>query len=67
MAELQRRLMTRAEVAELLGLTERTLRRWAASGVGPDCFHVGREIRYRTEAVTRWVDQQETTARRGAA
>lgn len=63
MAELQ----TRAEVAELLGLTERTLRRWAASGVGPDCFHVGREIRYRTEVVTRWVNQQEATAHQGAA
>jgi len=65
MVDEQIKLMTRAEVAELLGLTQTTLSRWATSGRGPDWFRVGRWVRYRTEEVARWVDQQEANAREG--
>ena len=67
MAELQRRLMTRAEVAELLGLPEKTLRNWSSQGLGPHSFHVGKTVRYRAQEVDRWLAAQEAAAPRGAA
>jgi len=67
MAEQQRRLMTRAEVAELLGVPEKTLRNWSSQRRGPHSFHVGKTVRYRAQEVDRWLAAQEAAAPRGAA
>jgi len=68
MPEVERRLMTRAEVAQLLRIPEQTLRNWRARGIdGPRGFKVGKAVRYRREEVDRWVAQQEASEPRGAA
>ncbi len=68
MADPQRRLMTRAEVAELLGIPENTLRNWRYRGIeGPRSFRVGKTVRYRREEVERWLAAQEANEPQGAA
>ena len=48
----------RRRAAELLGLSESTLRRWAAEGHGPQAVRIGpRRIYYRGDALCKWVDQ----------
>lgn len=42
------------ELADLLGLTTRTLCRWRAAGRGPTFIREGRIVRYRTEDVDLW-------------
>jgi len=68
MPEVEQRLMTRAEVAQLLQIPEKTLRNWRARGIdGPRGFKVGKAVRYRREEVERWLAQQEACEPRGAA
>jgi predicted DNA-binding transcriptional regulator AlpA len=59
MQEVQRRLLTRAEVAQLLGVEEKTLANWRTRGFGPQGFRVGKAVRYRDEEVGRWLAAQE--------
>jgi predicted DNA-binding transcriptional regulator AlpA len=75
MQEVQRRLLTRAEVAQLLGVEEKTLANWRTGelanwrtgelanwrtrGFGPQGFRVGKAVRYRDEEVGRWLAAQE--------
>lgn len=47
------------EVAEVLGVPEKTLREWRSRGVGPDYLHIGRYVRYRWSAVNEWLDTRE--------
>jgi len=65
--KLQQRLLTRAEVAQLLGVEEKTLRNWRWRSYGPPSFRVGKGVRYRAQEVDRWVAQQEASEPRGAA
>jgi len=68
MPEVEQRLMTRAEVAQLLRIPEMTLKAWRERGIdGPRSFKVGKAVRYRREEVDRWLAQQEASAPRGAA
>lgn len=48
------------EVAEYLGVPERTLTQWRYLGKGPKFIPVGRHIRYRWNDVEQWLDQQAT-------
>lgn len=59
MPGIQRRLMTRAEVAQELGVEEKTLRNWRSRGYGPPGFRVGKAVRYRRDEVDRWLAEQE--------
>lgn len=59
MAEIERRLMTRAEVAHLLGVEEKTLANWRSRSYGPRGFRVGKAVRYRADEVDRWLAAQE--------
>lgn len=55
----ERRLMTRADVAQLLGVEEKTLANWRTRAFGPQGFRVGKAVRYRPEEVDRWLGEQE--------
>ena len=52
-------LAASAEVAEVLGIPEKTLREWRSRGVGPDYLKVGRYVRYRWTTVNAWLDTRE--------
>lgn len=54
------RLATRSEVAEYLGVPERTLAQWAYQSKGPSYRIVGRHARYRWADVERWLETQES-------
>ena len=51
-------LLTAEELAEWLGVTTRTLRRWRTQGVGPSAVSVERLVRYTLDAVLAWLLQQ---------
>jgi excisionase family DNA binding protein len=51
-------LLTEAEVAEMLRVSQRTVRRWRNEGSGPPALRVGRRIRYRRSAVEAWLDRR---------
>jgi excisionase family DNA binding protein len=51
-AEAPQKLLTPAEVADLLGVSERTLEGWRRAGGGPGFLRLSRHtVRYRAEAV----------------
>jgi predicted DNA-binding transcriptional regulator AlpA len=52
-------LAASAEVAEVLGIPEKTLREWRSRGIGPDYLKVGRYVRYRWSAVNAWLATRE--------
>ena len=52
------RLMTSAEVAEMLCLPVDTLYAWRYRGLGPPGYRVGRYVRYRRAAVEEWLETQ---------
>ncbi|MEQ5828061.1 helix-turn-helix domain-containing protein [Sulfitobacter sp. NFXS29] len=47
-------------VAELLGVSQRTLSRWHALRVGPARCKVGRTVLYRRDALETWLEANET-------
>lgn len=50
------KLMTRKDVAEMLGLSPATLARWKWAGEdSPPCIQIGRTVRYRREDVMQWL------------
>ncbi len=48
------------DVAELLGVSRRTLSRWHALRVGPARCKVGRTVLYRRDALEAWLQANET-------
>jgi hypothetical protein len=57
-----RSLATPQEVAEFLQKPTGTLRQWRHLGIGPQYLKIGRDVRYRWEAVERWLDGQKPAA-----
>ncbi|MDW3117823.1 MAG: helix-turn-helix domain-containing protein [Roseovarius pacificus] len=52
------RMMTEADVADLLCQSIRTLQKWRVTGYGP-CFHkIGRSVRYRRGDVLDWTAER---------
>jgi len=50
------KLMTRKELAEMLGLSPATLARWKWAGEdSPPCIKIGKSVRYRREDVMEWL------------
>ena len=66
-AHLPDRLLTPAEVAEYLGVPEKTLAQWRSDRHGPLPLRIGRYVRYRLCDIQIWVDEQATAARRWMA
>jgi excisionase family DNA binding protein len=52
------RLMTMAEVSDLLGIPVSTLYGWRHRGEGPAGYRIGRHVRYRRAAVEAWIEMQ---------
>lgn len=52
------RLLKVAEVAELLGVSRRTIYKWARSGVLPS-VKIGGVLRFKPDAVTALIDGKE--------
>ena len=48
------RLLTTAEVMEIFGVTDRTLRRWRRQGLLP-CIKLGGSVRYRLADIDRLI------------
>jgi hypothetical protein len=53
------RLLSEAQVAEILGKPPRTLRQWRYLGVGPKYLKVGATVRYRARDLEAWLEAQE--------
>lgn len=57
-------IMTSQQVAELLSLTDHTVRVWRTQGEGPKWFKVGtKAIRYHRADVEAWINEQRQAAR----
>lgn len=62
------KLLTAKQVAEILGVTTRTLDSWRLKGGGPDYVTLARNaIRYRETAVEEFISSRERKRRAGAA
>lgn len=51
--------MTRAELAEALGVVEDTLSRWATERTGPPYIRLGRKVFYHKDAVRDWLPTRQ--------
>ncbi len=51
--------ITSAELADFLGVSERTLSRWAKRQIGPARTRIGRSVLYRRTTVLVWLESQE--------
>lgn len=67
MVDRRPELMTLEEVADELRVSRKTLLNWRAQGFGPMGFRVGRAVRYRRDAVAKWLNEQEALEPQGAA
>ena len=50
------RLLTSVEVAEILGITEGTLRNWRYQGDGPPYVKLGSAVRYKATDLQAYID-----------
>jgi len=48
-------LLTQAEAADYLRLSERTLERWRVTGSGPAFCKLGRRVLYRAADLDEWI------------
>lgn len=51
--------MGRNELAEVLGVSAETLRRWQSQRIGPPFAKLGRRVLYRRETVRQWMVSRE--------
>ena len=56
--ESTERLMTLADLSDMLGVPVNTLYGWRVRGEGPVGYRVGRHVRYRRTAVEAWLETQ---------
>lgn len=54
---MRRRLLTPAEVAEMLAVPVKTLYAWRYSAAGPPAVKVGKYVRYDEAELERWLDR----------
>jgi excisionase family DNA binding protein len=57
------RLMTLADLSEMLGVPVTTLYAWRCRGEGPSGYRIGRHVRYRRSLVEAWIEGQADPAR----
>jgi len=53
--------LDRAELADLLGVSIRTLARWAKNGDGPKFIKLGGIVKYRISEVEDWMNENSFT------
>ena len=56
LGESDERLLSLADLSEMLGVPIHTLYRWRQHGEGPKGYRVGRHVRYRRAAVEAWLE-----------
>ena len=57
------KLLDQREVAEILGLSDRTLEAWRVQGYGPAHLRLSpSRIRYRPSDIQAWIDAQERSS-----
>jgi excisionase family DNA binding protein len=56
-------LLTPLQLAEVLGISVRTLYNWRSQRKGPPGFRVGSHVRYRRSDVEAWLDEQAQKGR----
>jgi len=61
------RLLTVAELAELLGVPVKTVYRWRHQGEGPQPMRVGRFLRFDPADVSRWLETRKVASARNGA
>lgn len=54
----RRPLMSANQVAELLGTSPKTVRRWARTGRIPRAIEIGGVCRWRPEQIAAWIEEQ---------
>ncbi|QKK02748.1 MAG: helix-turn-helix domain-containing protein [Pseudomonadota bacterium] len=60
-------LLSTEQVAEILGVSDRTVIRWRAERIGPPWCKIGRQVRYRRQSLNRWIAETEQTPVAGVA
>lgn len=55
-------LLTGRQVADMLNVSQKTVLRWALEGELPSIRLSNRAIRFRTEAIDRWLEERATPA-----
>ncbi len=56
------RLLTQRQLAEMLGVTPRSLERWRETGDGPPFLRVGGLVRYTPADVSGWLETRRRTS-----
>lgn len=62
--ESQKAVLTTSEAASYLGLAVSTLNKWRCYGEGPQFIKLGRAVRYRRDALERYVETRTRSATR---
>ena len=57
MSNSRRRLLSRSEAAEALGLKPQTLAKWAMVGNGPAVIKIGRSVKYEEQDIDDFIEQ----------
>lgn len=57
------KMLTPAELSELLSIPVQTLYRWSSRGDGPKPRRIGRHLRYDPADVKKWLDDGRNAAR----
>ena len=63
MANEVERLLTIAELSEMLGIPVDTLYGWRHRSEGPQGYRIGRHVRYRRATVEAWFEERRDPAR----
>ena len=63
---LSAQLLSRTEVARILGVAEQTLKLWMAKGEGPPVIHVGRQVRYALSSLNAWLSEHSEFPKQAA-
>lgn len=56
-------LLTPAQAARILGVTEKTLRNWRSQRIHLPYIHIGGRVRYRRADLKAWIDRNTTTVK----
>ena len=55
-------LMNVRQVAKALGVSERSVWRWSATGILPPGIRIGKSVRWSEESIRQWVAKRESKA-----
>ena len=55
-------MMTVREVAEALGVSERSVWRWSTDGTLPPGIRIGGSVRWSEKSIREWLEQREEAA-----